>query len=193
MTKRSKRTRSALAQAVHQQLSNDGLLDVRSATAAAGVSEATFYAHFASHDNAIAAALDLALVQIVGVAELHFGVDEIRRIGLEAHVGQLVIKSHAVFAAEGSVLRTSLARLSHHREIGEVYLRHEIRSHEHICAEIELAQAEGLITHGRPEPRATALLVLLQGINNPLLTRRELDHVVAERLVRSIVALLEPV
>ncbi len=189
-TARSRRTRAQLAEATHQQLSSSGSLDPDAIAAGAGVSTATFYAHFASHDDAIAAALDIALTAIVGEVEQRLHIEALIEDGLDEVLRSLVRAMHNVFQNESLVLRVAQARVSSHRASREVYRSHEARSVEHLTRQIELGQKAGILREGPPEKRATSVLVLLQGLHNPLLTKKRIDPLIADDLQRAIRALL---
>lgn len=189
-TRRSQRTRAELAQAAHDALAATGTLQPDEIAAAAGVSTATFYAHFGTHDDAIAAGLDLALVSIVAVVDEEFHIEALIERGVPGVVERLVTRSHAVFRDESLVLRAALARHAIHPAIAEVYRSHEERSHAHLVRQVALGQKAGVLADGDPARRATSLLVALQGLHNPLLTKRRLDQAISNDLVRSIVALL---
>ncbi|MGI9623421.1 MAG: TetR/AcrR family transcriptional regulator [Acidimicrobiales bacterium] len=189
-TARSRRTREHLAMATHRQLRDHGILAPDAIAEAADVSTATFYAHFASHDDAIAAALDISLASIVGVAEQHFHIEALIEHGLEMVVADLVTGMHEVFREENLVMRAAQARMSSHQPTRETYRGHEARSLQHLTRQIELGQKAGILRDGSPEMRATSLLVHLQGLHNPLLTKKRIDPVVQDDLHRAIYALL---
>ncbi len=190
--RRSQRTRAELVRAAHRSLAETGAIQPEAVAAAAGVSTATFYAHFDGHDDAVAAALDVALATVVAVVEEEFRIETLIDDGLEAVVARLVTRSHRVFRDESLVLRAAFGRYAHHRPTADVYLSHERRGHDHLTRQIELGQKAGLLGPGPPDRRATSLLVALQGLHNPLLTKRRLDPVVADDLARAILAMLSP-
>ncbi len=191
-TERSRRTRAQLAGAAHEVVAREGAVLADRIAADAGVSTATFYAHFETHDDALAAALDLALSAVVDAAEARFHLEALLDRGVAAVAAEVVAAMHEVFRTEGPVLRVALARLPVHAGLRQVYRHHESRSLDHLVRQLDLAQKAGVVGGGPVVNRATSLLVVLQGINNPLLTKRHLEPSVAADLTRSIVALLEP-
>lgn len=191
-TARSRRTRARLAGASRDALAAGGTLDAEAVAGAAGVSTATFYAHFGTHDEAVAAALDLTLARIVGVAERRFHIEALLEEGLETVIRRVVHESYAVFRAESGVLRAALARASIREPLREVYRSHESRSLAHLSRHIRLGQKAGLLRKGPPEGRAVSMLVLIQSLHNPLLTKRRLDPGVAKDMERSLLAVLGP-
>ena len=190
-TARSRRTRANLAQAAHAHLAEHGTLNAETTAESAGVSTATFYSHFATHDDAIAAALDITLTAVVSVAERLFHIEALIENGLSAVLDDLIVEMHRVFRSESLVMRAALARLPSHQPTREIYRGHEARSLEHLTRQIELGQKAGLLREGQHDLRATTLLVLLQGLHNPLLTN-PIDAAVAADLHRSMYAVLDP-
>jgi len=191
-TARSKRTRSELARAAHAELAKHGTLNADATAASAGVSTATFYSHFATHDDAAAAALDISLTAVVGVAEEVFHIESLIEDGLDAVIRNLIREMHNVFRSESLVMRAALARLPHHKPTRQIYRGHEQRSLEHLTRQIDLGQKAGLLSPGQHDLRATTLLVVLQGLQNPLLTKKTVNAEIAADLQRAIKALLQP-
>lgn len=189
-SKRSIQTRSELARAAHDQIARTGSLDAPAIAAAAGVSTATFYVHFATHDDAIAAALDITLAAVVDVARRLFNIETLLERGVVPVIDEVVRDIHAIFHAESQVSRMAIGRFAHHPGIYDVYRYHENAGFDHLTRQIELAQRAGLLAAGTPAHRATCALVLMQGINNPLLTKSHLDPEVATHLREAIVAVL---
>lgn len=190
VTKRSRRTRAELARAVHDEVAQRGTLDVAAITTSADVSPATFYAHFATHDDALAAALDLTLIAVVGVSERQFTIEALLDRGVGQVVAGLVDDVVATFRREALVMRAALARLPRHRGIREVYRHHEGVARAHLTRHVELGQRAGLLRPGDPEARAVTLLVLTQGLNNPLLTADDRVGMVVDDLRHAIMAVL---
>ncbi|MCP3854219.1 MAG: TetR family transcriptional regulator [Actinomycetia bacterium] len=192
ISKRSRRTRTELGRAAHDEVARSGAIDVAAISSAAGVSPATFYAHFDTHDDALAAALDLSLRAVIRVSNELFRIENLLERGVESVVEQMVREVVAAFGVEAFVMRAALARLPHHRGIRAVYRHHETTSRDHLARHIELGQKAGLLRAGDPAPRATSLLVLTQGLNNPLLLGGRPSPVVIDDLCRSALALLLP-
>jgi len=190
-TSRSQRTRHDLSRAAYAHLAAEGTLDVAAVVAAAGVSAATFYAHFATHDDALAAALDIALQRVVGVGEQDFRIENLLNDGVDAVVGQLVEHTHDAFRSDSLVFRAAIARLPGHRGIRDIYRHHEAKSLAHFTDQITLGQKASLLDQGDPRERALALLVVLQGMNNPLLTKGPLAAGVSAHYQRALRAVLQ--
>ena len=191
-TKRSKQTRADLARAAHDEIARTGEVDSDAIAKKAGVSVATFYSHFASHDDAIAAALDLSLTEIVGVAEDQFLADLVASEGLDAVLTKLIAEMHRVFRKDSLVLRAAQARLLAHPPSRHMFRSHEVRSIEHLTAQIQLGQESGHLGAGPADKRAMSLLVLLQGIHNPVIMKKRINPVLADDLHRAMFAVVGP-
>ncbi|MCP4962374.1 MAG: TetR/AcrR family transcriptional regulator [Actinomycetia bacterium] len=187
---RAQRTRTELSRAVHGQLASTGVLDVAAATEAAGVSQATFYSHFGTHDDALAAALDIGLTNVISTTENLIQVEILLDRGLADVVSQLVDDLVAAFRVESLVLRSALARLPQSRELRDVYRSHQATSREHLERHLGLAQKAGLVRRTDPAQLATTLVVLTQGLNNPLLLDEAPSAAVLTDLKRAILATL---
>ena len=191
-TKRSKQTRADLAQAAHDEIARTGEVDSEAIAKAAGVSVATFYSHFASHDDAIAAALDVSLIEIVGVAEDEFLAESIASDGLDSVLTRLIAEMHRVFRKESLVLRAAQARLLAHAPSRHMFRSHETRSITHLTTQIQLGQESGHLGDGPADKRAMSFLVLLQGIHNPVIMKNRIDPVLADDLHRAMFAVVGP-
>lgn len=189
-SKRSIQTSGELARATHDQIARHGSINAGAIAHAAGVSTATFYVHFATHDDAIAAALDITLGAVVEVARKFINIEEFIERGVEPVIADVVHEIHAIFRAESLVTRMAIARFAHHRGISDVYHLHENAGLEHLARQIELGQRAGLLSAGNPAHRATCAIVIMEGINNPLLTRAQLAPEVATHLREALVAAL---
>ncbi len=191
-TARSRRTRNDLVQAVHDEVARTGSLDVAAITKVAGVSPATFYAHFDTHDDALAAAFGLSLDAVVGVLDQHFSVEALLEHGLESVVDGLVRETLSVFRVEALVMRAAVARIPHHRGMRDTYREREILSREKLTRHIDLGQRAKVLREGDPQDRAISVLVSTQGLNNPLLLGKRPNSAVVDDLCRAINALLAP-
>ena len=191
-TKRSRQTRTDLARAAHDEVARNGKVDSDAIAEAAGVSVATFYSHFASHDDALAAALDLSLTEIVGVAENEFLAESVASDGLDAVLTRVIDQMHRAFRKESLVLRAAQARLLAHAPSRHMFRSHETRSIEHLTTQIQLGQESGHLGDGPADKRAVSLLVLLQGLHNPVIMKKSIDPVLADDLHRAMFAVVAP-
>jgi AcrR family transcriptional regulator len=162
-TARSRRTRAALVAAVHAELRSSVTCTAERVAAVAGCSEATYYAHFPTKDDAVAEAFGAALDALDELSRRIFVREELRREGPAAVATRVERELVRYFRGESLVFRAALARLPEHRGIRERYRQTERTAIAHLHAVLE------------PGPdlasRAEAALVISQGVNNPRLLR----------------------
>ncbi len=191
-TERSRRTRGGLVQATHDEVARTGQRDVAAIAPTAGVTPATFYAHFDTHDDASADAVSISLSLVVDSLERNFSVEALLDKGLASVAEGLIRDLVAVFGVEALVMRTAVARIPHDRGMRDVYRNHEVASREHLTRHIELGQRAGMLRAGDPEERAKAMLVVTQGLNNPLLFGKAVPEALIDDLGRAAIAVLAP-
>ena len=73
-----------------------------------------------------------------------------------------------------------------------MFRSHEVRSIEHLTAQIQLGQQSGYLGDGPADKRAMSLLVLLQGIHNPVIMKKRIDPMLADDLHRAMLAVVGP-
>jgi AcrR family transcriptional regulator len=179
---KSQRTRETLVRSAHHCVSKTGELSPDQVARHAGVSTATFYSHFASKDEAIAAALGVALAETSerGIAPLN--IEQLLDDGLEATVRAAISETVAGFREHHRVLRLGLSRLPHDRSIRQVYRERERESLARLRRFLELAQAAERVRAGDPDAMAGALLISLLGLNNPVIRSND-DPAIMDELV----------
>ena len=189
---RAQRTKADLKAAIHFEIARSGTLDVAAVTEAAGLSQATFYSHFGSHDDALAAALDISLTNVTEVSRSIVNIETILEMGLADMIDLLVEQLVVAFGVEAPVLRVALARLSQNTTIRDVYRSHQSAHHLHLTKQLELGQRASVVRAGEPDQLAAALLVSAQGLNNPLLLRTDGNDETMSALKRALLAILKP-
>ncbi len=185
------RTRSSLLAAAHASIAATGDLSPERVARDAGVSTATFYTHFASKDEAIAAILDVALADVNGRGTQVLTIEHLLDHGLETTIRDALTGGVAGFREQHRVFRLALSRLPHARSIRDVYRRHEQDAHATLRRFLELATAADQIRTGDLDAMTAVLLVTLQGLNNPLLRRPEGEELLDE-LTRQVTGWLRP-
>jgi len=185
------RTRSSLLTAAHASIAATGDLSPERVAGDAKVSTATFYTHFASKDEAIAAILDVALADVNGRGTQVLTIEHLLDHGLEATIRAALTGGIAGFREQHRVFRLALSRLPHARSIRDVYRRHEQEAHANLRRFLQLATAADQIRPGDLDAMTAVLLVTLQGLNNPLLRRPEGEELLDE-LTRQVTGWLQP-
>lgn len=190
---KARRTFDTLVASTRQLVNETGGFTPEAAAQRAGVGTATFYSYFASRDEVLGAALDVVLRELAERVTGELGVEGLLDRGLESVIGGAVRTAIECFRADVLVYRLALARLPESAGIREVYRRRQAQAYSAIHRFVELAMAAGRITADDPDTVATALLVALQGLNNPLLLGPRRDPAVVEHLTGMMLGLLRPV
>lgn len=190
---KARRTFESLVTATRQLVNETGGFAPEAAAARAGVRAATFYSYFASRDEALAAALDQVLAELDDRVCAWLAIESLLDEGLHAVIQRAAETAVACFSADVLVYRLALARLPESAAIREVYRRRQAQGFLLIRRFVELGMAAGRIEAADPDVLATALLVGLQGLNNPLLLGPRRSPAVVDRLIAMLVALLQPV
>lgn len=183
---KAQRTYRTLVAATRVEIAdNAGRFSGESVAQRAGMAPATFYTYFPSKDEALAAALDEVLAELVGSTIGVLTVEQLLDEGLRAVLHRAVTASVAVFTESALVLRLALARLPESRSIRDVYRHHQRHATTELERFIGLGRVAGKIRESDEIPTlTTVVLVLFQGINNPLLlgsnptTKRAIERLV---------------
>ncbi len=192
MTARSRRTRAALVDAVHTQLRSSGSFDADSVAALAGCSAATFYSHFGSKDDALAAVFRLVLDDLVKRSAALLTIERVYEFGLDKTIVDLVEQQAEYFSSETLVFRVALSKIPQHRGLREAYRDAEAADIRRLSQLIAEGQRAGLIRQGPVEVMASAILVLAQGINNPRALRSDASGIRAE-IAHALASVLQPI
>jgi len=189
---KAERTRSSLIDATCAELSDTGSFTAERVARRAGTSVATFYVHLPTKDVALTAAFQRVMQELVEVVENHLEVEFLLEHGLDTLIRSFVGASIDFFSDRALVLRCALARLPESRDLRRVYREYEAVAFEHFTRFVSLGQAAGRIRAGSVPHLARTLLVLSQGLNNPLVLDDEVGDELSTELTRVMVACLEP-
>ena len=166
-TARSRRTRAALVAGVRAELATSGTFTAAAVATRAGCSPATFYSHFGTKDDALTAAFEQTLSELVDRSIRDLDPARLRADGIDTTVAHFVEEQARFFRTETLVFRAALSRLPHHRPIRDVYRDAERRTLDHLVVAFRDLIAGGRIAGTDPIDLATAFMVASQGINNP--------------------------
>lgn len=190
-TRKARATYETIIASTREVLRTMGTLSPESIAEHAGVSPATFYTYFSSKDGVLAAAFDATL------AAMTFDLDEVLSIeglldnGLEPTVHALVRRIVRGFSRDARIFRLAISRLPESEPIQQVYREHE----ENILAFLErfirLGASAGHVRSGPSDAIAAALLVSIQGYQNPIILRSG-SGPVTDELAGMLVSLLRP-
>lgn len=191
-SKKAQRTRARLVEATEAEISESGFFTAERVAARAGTSVATFYSHLPTKDDALTAAFSGVMDALVAVVDEHLKVERLLDRGLEGVSKDFVAACLDFFTARSLVFRCALARMPEHRPLREVYRAHESEAFSRYTRFVELGQAAGKIGSGNTETLARTLLVLSQGLNNPLALGLAETDPLGGQLARLIEILLAP-
>ena len=190
---RSERTRRVVVDATVARLRSEGAFTVEQVAADVGVSVATIYNRFPDgRDGLLAGAFDRALDGVVEASTRPLTAEHLLDHGLAGTMTALVDGLCEAFSADALVMRAALARLPESRSLRDAYRRHEATARVANRRFVELGQAAGRIADGDPDELADLLVVLGQGINNPVLLGATDRGRLCARLADALVAVLDP-
>ena len=167
LTARSRRTRTALVAAVRSNLRAHGTFTADSVADLAGCSPATFYSHFGTKDDALTAAFDQTLTELVDGSVQRLTVAAFDDAGIDATVAAFVEWQAQFFRVESLVFRAALSRLPAHQPLRAAYRRAEEQTLTHMDATLSTLQTAGTVRTGDTTELAEAFMIASQGINNP--------------------------
>ena len=189
---RSERTRRVVVDATVARLRSEGAFTVEQVATDVGVSVATIYNRFPEgRDGLLAAAFDSVLDRLVCAGAV-LTVEHLLDHGLEATLRAMVDGLVEVFTDEALVMRSALARLPESRVLRESYRVHEADARSRNHRFVQLGQAAGRITDGDTAELADVIVVMGQGLNNPVLLGSPQRDRLAGHLASALVAVLEP-
>jgi AcrR family transcriptional regulator len=189
--RKAQRTHRALTRATHAVIAETGGFNADLVAERAGVAPATFYAYFPSKDEALAAAIDDVLTELIERTLEACSIEQLLDAGLRATIESAVDAVLDVFTSSALVMRLALARVPESRTIRHVYRDHQQEVTAGLRRFVELGIAAGRIADLDVATATATLLVVLQGLNNPLLLGGRRDERVAAHLVDMLVRLLE--
>lgn len=167
LTARSRRTRAALVSGVRAELAASGTFTAGAVASRARCSAATFYSHFGSKDDALTAAFEQVLGELVELSIRCLDLDRLETGDLDVTIAHFVDEHARFFRRESLVFRMALSRLPHHRPIRVAYRDAERRTVDHLESVFGGLIDAGRIAPARPGDLAVAFMVASQGINNP--------------------------
>ncbi len=154
--------------AVRDDLRSGGSFTADTVAARAGCSPATFYSHFGTKDDALTAAFEQTLADLVDGSTRQLTVERFEREGVTPTVLAFVEWQATFFRLESLVFRTALSRLPDHQPLRAAYRSAEQHTLDHLSAVFaELQQAGSVNRADESAALAEAFMIASQGINNP--------------------------
>lgn len=193
---KARATYESLLAAAERLLVAEGLpgLNSTAVAAEAGVATGTFYTYFADKDALLAALFARRLDDIAGAVVEVLTVDSLHADGLEATLRRAVDRVLEGYRAHATVIRAALGRIPDSGLLRSVYWQRHERAAAGVAAFLRAGTAAGLVRGGDPGSLALAMLVLVQGLNHPVLlaAERRQARALSEHLTRALAGLLAP-
>lgn len=187
---KARRTYDTLVEATRAVIATTGTFSADSVAEHAGMSQATFYSYFPTKDDALAAAFELVLADLDAAGANALSVERLLDTDLRTVLTEAVAAVLDVFRDNALVFRLALGRLPESKTMRDVYRRGQGAGDEVLQRFVELGQKAGAIRDGDSRYLATTFLVILQGLNNPILLNRADDDPAVLHIVDMLEALL---
>jgi len=171
-TRKARSTYEGLIAATREVVRSEGRVDAERIAAAAALSPATFYSYFSSKDAALAAAFDRALDDMLRQLDEHLTIERLLEFGLAETVRSLVWMVARGFTHDARVFRLTMSRLPESEVLRTVYRHHDQALTDKVERFVRLGMSAGQIRVGESRPMAEAIVVSVQGFQNPLIVRQ---------------------
>ena len=172
LSKKASQTYGRLLAATVDEICEKGAFAAEMVAERSGTSTATFYVYFPSKDVALTAAFDAVLQRMTDMVEDELQIEKLLTRGLEQVCQDYVGAALNFFRTHSLMFRLALAELPHSKSLRQSYLSAENKVQERYVSFITLGQKAGMVKRGDVVAMATTLLVLTQGLNNPVAMRR---------------------
>lgn len=173
-------TYEALVESSTEEIRATGRVSAETITDRAGVSTATFYTYFTSKDHAIAVTFDRSSGRLISTLGAQLTMEALLDEGLESVVRRAVTTVAEAFRADTRIYRLAMSRLSESDMMRRVYQARETQVLEFLEPFMRRGIAAGRIRDTDPLHLARVFLVVMQGLQNPTLTRTEDPRLVDE-------------
>ena len=189
-TRKTRATFKTLVDATRETVRRHGVLLPESVAETANVSPATLYTYFGSKDGLLASAFDAALGEIGDEVARALNIETLLEDGLEAVTRRVIRTVVKHFTRDARVVRLAIARLPDSPEVVEVYKRRSGEQLATISRFLRLGIAAGRIRPADPVVLARAVMVQLQGLQNPIVLQPGSGPIVDEisRMVHHLLA-----
>jgi AcrR family transcriptional regulator len=186
------RTRRRLVEAVRAEITARGGFSAESVARRAGTSTATFYNHFATKDEALTAAYEMLMGELVETVADACGIERLLDDGLAGLADRWVLRSAVFFRDNASLFRLAQAAIDRSKPLRDLF-----RHHEHLVIDtyrrlIERGQTAQVIRGGDVQAMAEALAVVSESWNHPLVQRLEAGSPLHRELTNTVVRMLAP-
>jgi TetR/AcrR family fatty acid metabolism transcriptional regulator len=163
-------TYEALLAAGDRLLAEQGPTSLTSTAVAAeaGVATGTFYTYFADKDALLAALFARRLDELAAVVDAELSAEALLDRGLRGALDAAVQAVVGGYRAHSAVIRAALGRVPDSPALRDVYWARHTAVLEGAQRFIERGARAGLVRDGDSRALAQALLVVVQGLNHPV-------------------------
>ena len=193
---KARRTHDQLLQATEELLAQGGYPAATSTAvaAAAGVSVGTFYTYFSDREHALACLFATRLDDLIAVVGEVLRLETLLDDGLHALLDKTVRVVIRGYGQHAATFRAALVQLPSSPLVRRVYWERHARSEEVVTAFLRRAQQAGCVVRRDPATVARALLVLVQGLNSPLVLGQPdaWREPLVDEVVRALAGMLRP-
>lgn len=191
--RKTQRTRLRLVEAVRAEIEAEGAFTAEQVARRAETSPATFYNHFAGKDEALAAAFDAVMDDLVALVDARLRIDRLLELGLDAFAADWVRACVDFFRANSVTLRAAQAQMAASDELRRIYREHEAAALSRYVRFVTLGQRARAVREGEARAMASAWMIQNQGWNHPSVLRLAPDDALHGELARGTVQHLTPV
>jgi AcrR family transcriptional regulator len=189
--KKTARTRLRLVEAVRAEIEHAGGFTAEQVARRAETSPATFYNHFPSKDEALAAGFAAVMDDLVAHVETHLHIERLLDAGLDRFAADWVLACVDFFRANSATLRAAQARMSASDELRRSFRAHEAAALALYVRFVELGQRARTVRAGDAEAIARALMIQNEGWNHPAVLKLTPGDPLHRELARGVVRHLE--
>ncbi|MEM7412791.1 MAG: TetR/AcrR family transcriptional regulator [Myxococcota bacterium] len=189
---KAERTRLRLVDAVRAEIQSEGSFSAQSVAERTESSPATFYNHFPSKSDAILAAFDAVMVDLVSFVGRTLDVARALEMGLADFLADWTWQSAEFFHDNSVVFAAARSQMPGSPEFRTVYRTREAEALVHYVRFVRLAQRAGIARDGDPQALAEVLMLVSEGWNHPLVLRMTRGDAFHVELARSVQAMLAP-
>jgi AcrR family transcriptional regulator len=186
------RTRLRLVAAIREEYAASGAFTADLVARRAGSSQATFYNHFASKEEALNAAFSAAMNDLVDMVTSQLQIERVLDVGLNRFASEWVLACVGFFRTNSVVFSAAQMQFPGSARLREVYRDRELAAFEKYQRFVRLGQAAHTIRTGDASEIANVMMIVSQGYNNPAILRMNPDDGLHVQLTRVVVKMLAP-
>ncbi|MEM7017084.1 MAG: TetR/AcrR family transcriptional regulator [Pseudomonadota bacterium] len=186
------RTRQQLVHAIRNEIRESGNFTADLVAQRAGTSPATFYNHFATKDEALMAAYEALMIDLVDLVSEQCRIEKLLDEGLRVFNANWLMNASVFFARNASLFLLSQPAIQHSKALRKVFRQYEESAIQAYKRFIELGQSARLIRTGDSLAMAQALAVITEGWYHPLIQKLEQGSPIHLEMTEALTRVLAP-